>query len=186
MCVTTRPLACRSDTLRAELDARQSRETDERTALQKQLATRTQELAEAKAQQLHVSDQVSQLQLRPGEVGRREPRAVDLDAASVADSMISEGTNDELDVRADENMFELRVVSAKLNQDYFSALPATFVSFDFFQHDTQATPMRQGLAPEYDFTAQYILVADDLFLHYAATTVRTRFHARASTPVCVL
>jgi len=92
---------------------------------------------------------------------------------SVADSLISEGTNDELDVRADENMFELRVVSAKLNQDYFSALPATFVSFDFFQHDTQATPMRQGLSPEYDFTAQYILVVDDLFLHYAATTVLT-------------
>ena len=48
----------RSDTLRAELDARQSRETDERTALQKQLATRTQELAETKAAQLHVADQV--------------------------------------------------------------------------------------------------------------------------------
>ena len=34
--------------------------------------------------------------------------------------------------------------------------------------------MRQGLSPEYDFTAQYILVVDDLFLHYAATTVTAR------------
>jgi len=116
---------------------------------------------------------VAHLQHRPGGLGRREPRAADFDTVSVADSLISEGTNDELDVRADENLFELRVVSAKLNQDYFSALPATFVSFDFFQHDTQATPMRQGLSPEYDFTAQYILVVDDLFLHYAATTVLT-------------
>ena len=116
---------------------------------------------------------MAHLQHRPGGLGRQQPRAVDFDTVSVADSLISEGTNDELDVGADENMFELRVVSAKLNQDYFSALPATFLSFDFFQHDTQATPMRQGLSPEYDFTAQYILVVDDLFLHYAATTVLT-------------
>ena len=86
---------------------------------------------------------MSQLQHRPGGLGRREPRAApDFDTASVADSLISEGTNDELDVRADENLFELRVVGAKLNQDYFSALPATFVSFDFFQHDTQAFIVR--------------------------------------------
>ena len=31
--------------------------------------------------------------------------------------------------------------------------------------------MRQGLEPEYDFTAQYVLTVDDLFLHYAATSV---------------
>ena len=32
----------------------------------------------------------------------------------------------------------------------------------------------QWQVPEYDFTAQYILVVDDLFLHYAATTVGHR------------
>lgn len=31
--------------------------------------------------------------------------------------------------------------------------------------------MRQGLEPEYDFTAQYVLTVDDLFLHYASTSV---------------
>ena len=31
--------------------------------------------------------------------------------------------------------------------------------------------MRQGLEPEYDFTSQYVLTVDDLFLHYAATSV---------------
>ena len=51
---------------------------------------------------------MAHLQHRPGGLGRREPRAADFDTVSVADSLISEGTNDELDVRADENLFELR------------------------------------------------------------------------------
>ena len=161
-----------SDTLKAELESRRKSETEERTSLQKQLALRTQELAEAKSAQLHASEQLSSLATaKPGAASKKA--AVDMDAMSVADSVISEGTNDELDVRPDENIFELHIVSAKLQQDYFSALPATFMSFDFFQHDTQATPLRQGLNPEYDFTAQYILVVDDLFMTYAAKNVLT-------------
>ena len=31
--------------------------------------------------------------------------------------------------------------------------------------------MRQGLTPDFDFTAQFVLTVDDLFLHYAATSV---------------
>lgn len=50
---------------------------------------------------------------------------------------LSTGVESELDVGVDENIFELRVVSAKLSADFFSGLPTTFVSFDFFQHDTQ-------------------------------------------------
>ena len=42
----------------------------------------------------------------------------------------------------DENIFELRVVSTKLEPAYFDGLPSTFVSFDFFQHDTQAVTRR--------------------------------------------
>ena len=167
-------------------------------------------------------------------------------------SLLCEGVESELDVGIDENIFELRIVSAKLAADFFSGMPSTFISFDFFQHDTQAppsnppfcrgcvrlvmrslrqqtftgqhvhfpnthaflglstlllspriadpsllppsahppfsrvhalhtpytrpahaqaTPMRQGLEPEYDFTAQYVLTVDDLFLHYASTSV---------------
>ena len=160
-----------SDTLKAELESRRRSETEERTSLQKQLALRTQELAEAKSARLHASEQLSSLaSAKPGAASKK---GVDFDTMSVADSVISEGDNDELDVRPDENVFELHIVSAKLQQDYFSALPATFMSFDFFQHDTQATPLRQGLTPEYDFTAQYILVVDDLFMTYAAKNVLT-------------
>ena len=88
-------------------------------------------------------------------------------------SIISDGTHEELDVAVDETMFEQRIVSAKLQPEYFAAMPTTFLSLDFFQHDTQATPMRQGLSPEYDFTAQYVLTVDDLFLHYISTTSLT-------------
>lgn len=60
---------------------------------------------------------------------------------------------------------------AKLDASFFEGLPSTFISFDFFQHDTQATPIRQGLEPDFDFTAQFVLTVDDLYLHYAATSV---------------
>ena len=78
-----------------------------------------------------------------------------------------------MDVRADENIFELRIIRASLTSNNFAARPSTFASFDFYQHDTQASPMRQGLEPEYDFTAQYVLTVDDLFLHYISTTSLT-------------
>ena len=82
-----------------------------------------------RAAQLHVSEQMAGLSKTalPDARSRRAPKAVELDAVSVADSIISEGANDELDVRPDENVFELRVVSAKLNMDYFSGLPSTFI-----------------------------------------------------------
>lgn len=163
-----------ADTLRAELDATKRREAKERARLQKQLALRTQELTSATRNALRHSEMIAALEAqRKDYIAGRAPRAPALphahDLESVAGSVISEGTHSELDVGPDENMFELRVASASLHADYFGALPSTFVSVDFFQHDTQATPMRQGLQPEFDFTAQYVLSVDDSFLHYLAT-----------------
>jgi hypothetical protein len=161
-----------ADTVRAELDATKRREAEERARMQKQLALRTQELTSATRNALRHSEMVSALEAqRKDYVAGRAPRALALphDNESVAGSIISEGTHSEMDVGPDENLFELRVASATLHADYFGALPSTFVSVDFFQHETQATPMRQGLQPEFDFTAQYVLTVDDLFLHYLAT-----------------
>ncbi|KAL1530447.1 hypothetical protein AB1Y20_001350 [Prymnesium parvum] len=164
--------------LEEDVKAAKLTSNEEATRLRKALAQRTQELTEAKRSVLQLQDQLSSLheQHLASRHGRgHRDRTVPLlpinDSASVTDSVISEGVESALDVATDENIFELRIMYAKLEPSFFDGLPSTFVSFDFFQHDTQATPMRQGLDPTFDFTAQYVLTVDDLFLHYAATSV---------------
>ena len=161
--------------LTAELEAAKRSTSEEVSRLQRREAQRTTELADAKRQLMQLQEMYSGREA--GSMVKREsgfPRSMmppGADTESVADSIISDGTHEEMDVRADENIFELRIIRASLTSNNFAARPSTFASFDFYQHDTQASPMRQGLEPEYDFTAQYVLSVDDLFLHYAATTV---------------
>lgn len=163
-----------SETLRAELDAHKRREAEERSQLQKQLQLRTRELATASKSALRHSERAAALEAQRSEyLSGRAPSAPPLpraaDEESVAGSLISEGARTELDVSPDENMFEVSVVSCSLAEEHFGGRPSTFVSLDFFQHETQATPLRAGLSPAYGFTAQYVLTVDDLFLHYLAT-----------------
>ncbi|KAJ1619453.1 hypothetical protein T492DRAFT_890294, partial [Pavlovales sp. CCMP2436] len=90
--------------------------------------------------------------------------------ASAAPSVISESDASELNVREDENLFELHVLAAELARDFFpGTAPRTFVTVDFYQHESQATAMVDGHAALYDLLAQFIVSADDLFLHYLRT-----------------
>ena len=178
--------------LTAELEAAKKAAKEEAARIQRREAQRVAELAEAKRQLLLVQESVARsgaggragggkmvLSGGAGGDGRRTSHAVGgrgavlplaaADTESIADSTIS--NDSEVDVRLDENIFELRVVRASLQPAFFRARPSTFCSFDFYQHDTQASPMRQGLEPEFDFTAQFVLEVNDLFLHYAATSV---------------
>ena len=47
--------------------------------------------------------------------------------------------------------------------------PETFMTVDFFEHETQTTPVQQGLSVSTDHTLQYIVKADDFFLEYLDT-----------------
>ena len=136
--------------------------------LRSQEAKRTGELANAKRSVLQLQEALASREGPRADVSRARAQYLPLGAGeteSVAESTISDATQSDLDVRPDENIFELRIVRATLTGQFFNARPSTFTSFDFFQHDTQASPMRQGLEPEYDFTAQFVLTVDDLFLH---------------------
>jgi hypothetical protein len=85
-------------------------------------------------------------------------------------STISEGESPELNVREDENLFELHVLAAELSRDWFpGGAPRTFVTVDFFDHETQTTALADGHAAIYDLVAQYIVRADDALLHYLRT-----------------
>lgn len=103
---------------------------------------------------------------RSGRLTSRVPGS----GASVAPSSISEGETAELNVRDDENMFELHVLAADLSREFFpGSAPRTFVAFDFYSHESHTTAMADGHAPAYDLLAQYIVSADDLLLHYLRT-----------------
>lgn len=168
-------------TTMAELEAVKRSGNEEVSRMKLREVQKTSELADSKRQLMQLQEAYAGREgggagarpsLKQGVTASGFPRSLlppGVDTESIADSVISEDSA--VDVRPDENIFELRVLRAQLDSNSFAARPSTFVSFDFYQHDTQASPMRQGLEPEYDFIAQYVLSVDDLFLHYTATTV---------------
>jgi hypothetical protein len=60
--------------------------------------------------------------------------------------------------------------------------PCTFVTFDFYEFETEHTAIRYGRFPRYDSVSQYIVDADEVFVEY----VQFRFpfhHATQVTPL---
>ncbi len=44
--------------------------------------------------------------------------------------------------------------------------PATFLTVDFFEHETQATPLVHGFAPELEQAYEFVVLVDNLLLQY--------------------
>lgn len=75
--------------------------------------------------------------------------------SSVVGGSVAIDLEEELaDLAPDENIFELHLASAALDEDALGKNPPTFLSLDFFEHETQATPVISSSAPEYDHTIQ--------------------------------
>lgn len=74
------------------------------------------------------------------------------------------------DLALGENIFELRLLGVDIEKDAVDeANPATFMTVDFFEHETQATAVQNGLNVTVDHTLQYIVKADAFFLEYLDT-----------------
>ncbi|XP_010022182.1 PREDICTED: protein fantom, partial [Nestor notabilis] len=69
-----------------------------------------------------------------------------------------------------ENLFEIHIskviFSSAVMQAFGVCEPATFCTYAFYDFELQATPIVYGHTPSYDFTSQYLVQADDCFLHY--------------------
>eukprot|EP01135_Chromosphaera_perkinsii_P002260 Nk52_evm46s221 gene=Nk52_evmTU46s221 len=103
-------------------------------------------------------------QLRDIAYGTREYKVEDIDSDD------EEGT---VELGRGQNLFEFKIsvvlFSGAALELFFGtskAEPSTFVSWDFFEFETQATPVIKGGKAEYNFTSQYIVDVDDFFLHY--------------------
>ncbi|KAM9495440.1 protein fantom isoform 2-T2 [Clarias gariepinus] len=69
-----------------------------------------------------------------------------------------------------ENLLEIHLGAARFSSDALGSLgdkePTTFCTYAFYDFELQSTAVVRGQQPDYDFTSQYLVKVDDLFLHY--------------------
>ncbi|KAJ8775958.1 hypothetical protein J1605_016021 [Eschrichtius robustus] len=87
------------------------------------------------------------------------------------------GDEDKVDIsprHQSENLFELHIHQAFLTPAALAQAgdtqPTTFCTYSFYDFETHCTPLAVGLQPLYDFTSQYVVEADSLFLDYLQGT----------------
>ncbi|PKU38861.1 protein fantom [Limosa lapponica baueri] len=75
-----------------------------------------------------------------------------------------------LHLQRGENLFEIHIGKVIFSSGAMHAFgdhePATFCTYAFYDFELQITPIVYGRTPSYDFTSQYLVQADDCFLHY--------------------
>ncbi|KAK9810202.1 hypothetical protein WJX72_006558 [[Myrmecia] bisecta] len=128
-----------------------------------------------------LEEQVGKLevQLRGAYTGRTGPKALrasqpmpDAKSGAALHASLASDINEEL--APNENIFEVHISGAVLEAEAVGgAEAATFVALDFFEHETQATPVVGTLRPEYDTTVQYVVEMDSFFLEYMDTKFLT-------------
>ncbi|NXY42026.1 FTM protein, partial [Ceuthmochares aereus] len=78
--------------------------------------------------------------------------------------------NEILHLKRGENLFEIHIGKVIFSSGAMDAFgdrePATFCTYGFYDFELQLTPVVHGRTPSYDFTSQYLVQADDCFLHY--------------------
>ncbi|XP_015997869.2 protein fantom [Rousettus aegyptiacus] len=85
-----------------------------------------------------------------------------------------------------ENLFEIHIgkvtFSSEVSQASGDKEPVTFCTYAFYDFELQTTPVVRGLHPEYNFTSQYLVHVNDLFLQYIQkNTVTLEVHQAYST-----
>ncbi|XP_010628018.1 protein fantom isoform X2 [Fukomys damarensis] len=85
-----------------------------------------------------------------------------------------------------ENLFEIHIDKVTFSSEVLQASgdkePVTFCTYAFYDFELQTTPIVRGLHPEYNFTSQYLVHVNDLFLQYIQkSTVTLEVHQAYST-----
>ncbi|XP_073740454.1 protein fantom isoform X3 [Callorhinus ursinus] len=85
-----------------------------------------------------------------------------------------------------ENLFEIHINKVTFSSEVLQASgdkePVTFCTYAFYDFELQTTPIVQGLHPEYNFTSQYLIHVNDLFLQYIQkNTITLEVHQAYST-----
>ena len=101
----------------------------------------------------------------------------------------------ELELGPDENVLEIHFQGAAFEDNLGIVDESkTFLSADFYEHETQTGPVKKGRTPKYDFTVLYIVTMDTFFFQYTQANDLTveldlsqaldfKAIARASVPI---
>uniref|UniRef100_A0A452TAF0 X-linked retinitis pigmentosa GTPase regulator-interacting protein 1 n=1 Tax=Ursus maritimus TaxID=29073 RepID=A0A452TAF0_URSMA len=89
------------------------------------------------------------------------------------ETLPTRGDEEEVDIsllHQSENLFELHIHQAFLTSAALAQAgdtqPTTFCTYSFYDFETHCTPLAVGPQPLYDFTSQYVVETDSLFLNY--------------------
>ncbi|CAD5117963.1 DgyrCDS6705 [Dimorphilus gyrociliatus] len=78
--------------------------------------------------------------------------------------------DDAIELERGHNMFEIHIKRVVLTPEAIEMIEddeaSVFCTYDFYEFETQATPVLRAPKPEFEFTSQYIVKTDDFFLYY--------------------
>lgn len=135
-------------------------------------------LAEERQQRLHqLEAQIRQLKyaraklLQKSRLSDNEP---DLSSSSDEESSDVESISESLvmaarDLAPGEQLLELLIASGNFDRNVVSGNSSTFILCDFYDFESQTTPLLMGSQPEYSFSSTFKVTVDGFFLRYLAS-----------------
>ncbi|XP_023443592.2 protein fantom isoform X2 [Dasypus novemcinctus] len=144
--------------------------------------------------ELKVEQYVHLLDIRAARIQKLEAQLKDIAYGTkqykFKPEIMPDDTVDEFDetihLERGENLFEIHISKVTFSSEVFQASgdkePVTFCTYAFYDFELQTTPIVQGLHPEFNFTSQYLVHVNDLFLQYIQkNTITLEVHKAYST-----
>ncbi|GAB4815102.1 hypothetical protein N2152v2_002148 [Parachlorella kessleri] len=79
---------------------------------------------------------------------------------------------------AHQSIVELHVHAADLGQHVLGPQGMTFLTLDFYQHETQTTAVMEGASPQYNTSTQFVVTMDDYLVAFLREgSLRVQLHA---------
>lgn len=163
--------------LALEIEDLTSRKVSASTVLQSRIKE-LELLAEERQQKIHqLEAQIRQLKyaraklLQKTRLSDEEP---DLSSSSDEESSDVESISESLvmaarDLAPGEQLLELLIVSGNFDRNVVSGNSSTFILCDFYDFESQTTPLLMGSRPDYSFSSTFKVTVDGFFLRYLAS-----------------
>ncbi|XP_053497206.1 protein fantom isoform X3 [Ictalurus furcatus] len=88
----------------------------------------------------------------------------------ITDDDVADEFDETVHLSRGENLLEIHLGTARFSPEVLDNLgdkdPSTFCTYAFYDFELQSTAVVRGQQPDYDFTSQYLVKVDELFLHY--------------------
>lgn len=121
------------------------------------------ELCGKRLQKIHTLEaQIKQLM-------KRKTHSIEESSKEVEDLDVAEMRVGDGDLAPGENLIEIRLLEGKFIDSKVGKNLTTFCMIDFFEYETQASPLATGLDPKYNFSALFKVTTDHFLLRHLST-----------------